>query len=133
MIIPDNFNGAKFAQKYNLDPMKDFWSDGVNLICPSLPNLTDNDLLDCIGDTFPTEEKFPTPISAPVVKAGQYMESAEYFLLSPKPQDTKDKAIAKAVEISTMTRKGMGEMLLNALVAIVEMDKEIKELKGKIK
>lgn len=47
--IPYNFDGSKFAKKYNLSTFE-FYSDGVNLICPSLDNLTSEDLVDCIAD-----------------------------------------------------------------------------------
>lgn len=46
--IPIDFDGEKFAEKYALDPINDFWSDGEFLHCPSLPDLTDDDLLDCL-------------------------------------------------------------------------------------
>lgn len=50
-LKPHNFDGEKFAKKYNLDPFGDFYDDGKgNIICPSLPNLTDTDLLDCLLD-----------------------------------------------------------------------------------
>ena len=32
--IPINFDGAKFADRYGLNPMTDFWSDGINLHVP---------------------------------------------------------------------------------------------------
>lgn len=48
--IPPNFDGAKFAAKYNLSVF-DFHIEGDQLVCPSLPNLTGADLLDCIVDT----------------------------------------------------------------------------------
>lgn len=46
--IPVNFSGQKFAIKYNLDPLTDFRVEDDILFCPSLPNLTDSDLLDCV-------------------------------------------------------------------------------------
>lgn len=50
-LKPLNFDGEKFAKKYNLDPFRDFYDDGKgDIICPSLPNLTNTDLLDCIID-----------------------------------------------------------------------------------
>lgn len=52
VILPEKFDGKKFADKYNLDPFVDFRGDGNgNLICPSLPNLLASDLLDCVVDT----------------------------------------------------------------------------------
>jgi hypothetical protein len=50
--IPANFNGKKFAAKYNLIS-NDFRLEGTTLFCEKLPNLTDADLLDCI--TTPAE------------------------------------------------------------------------------
>lgn len=55
MNKPADFDGVKFATKYGLDPMKDFYDDGNgNLICISLPNLTDADLLDCVSTILVT-------------------------------------------------------------------------------
>jgi len=48
--IPMNFDGAKFAAKYSLDSLRDFRVEDGALICPSLPDLTDADLLDCVVD-----------------------------------------------------------------------------------
>lgn len=45
--IPVNFTGTKFMTKYN-KTIDDFWVDVRELICPSLPNLQDSDLLDCV-------------------------------------------------------------------------------------
>lgn len=51
--IPNNFNGSKFAEKYALRERGDFYDDGNGvLVCPSLPNLTDADLLDCVIDPW---------------------------------------------------------------------------------
>ena len=45
--IPSNFSGQKFMLKYSLTK-NDFGDDGNgNLLCPSLPALTDAELLDC--------------------------------------------------------------------------------------
>ena len=54
--IPENFNGSKFAAKYSFstDPMEQgeqFWLDEQGLlICPSLPDLTEADIADCVDD-----------------------------------------------------------------------------------
>ena len=45
--IPYDFDGSAFETKYNLTRF-DFMVDGDQLVCPSLPNLTDADLLDCV-------------------------------------------------------------------------------------
>jgi hypothetical protein len=46
--IPINFDGAKFAKKYNLGKA-DFWVDSYgDFRCPSLPDLKAKDLEDCI-------------------------------------------------------------------------------------
>lgn len=48
--IPQNFDGGKFARKYNLD-VTDFRVLATGeILCPSLPNLTASDLLDCVAD-----------------------------------------------------------------------------------
>lgn len=44
--IPSNFSGDKFRNKYNLGAY-DFSVQGDELICLSLPNLINADLLDC--------------------------------------------------------------------------------------
>ena len=49
-IMPDGFNGAIFARKFNVT---EFWAVGNNLICPPLPELTDADIADCVDLTTP--------------------------------------------------------------------------------
>lgn len=50
VMIPDGFNGAKFARKFNLDHFTDFvLRPGGILDVPSLPDLTESDLTDCVG------------------------------------------------------------------------------------
>lgn len=49
VTIPADFDGAKFTDKFDLD-IHDFHIDGDQLSCPSLPNLTEADLLDCVVD-----------------------------------------------------------------------------------
>lgn len=51
--MPLNFDGDKFAKKFNLS-ISDFRCDGEYLICPSLDNLTSEDLLDCIAGPLQT-------------------------------------------------------------------------------
>lgn len=48
--LPVNFSSDLFARKYGLDPMTDI-AVGVNgeFIVPRLPNLTLEDLLDCVA------------------------------------------------------------------------------------
>ena len=41
------FDGVKFATKHNLT-IDDFWVSGGNLHCPSLPNLAQSDIADCV-------------------------------------------------------------------------------------
>lgn len=51
MKVPSNFDGLKFAKKYSLDPVKGFYIDNKgDFYCPSLPNITEADLLDCVSD-----------------------------------------------------------------------------------
>jgi len=47
--ISDNFSGIAFQNKFNLT-LEDWRVDGMLLICSSMPNLTDEDLLDCVVD-----------------------------------------------------------------------------------
>jgi len=56
MVKPNgNFDGAKFARKYNLDPMSDFIIDASGYLqCPFLPELTAEDIADCVLDPPPS-------------------------------------------------------------------------------
>lgn len=57
IVVPEQFNGEKFAKKFNLDPDTDFvLRPGRVLDCPPLPDLTPEDLSDCVG----LSEKKPT-------------------------------------------------------------------------
>lgn len=47
-IMPPNFDGAKFLAQHPELNSDDFWAVGNTLYCPSLPNLTDADLLNCV-------------------------------------------------------------------------------------
>ena len=59
MNIPEKFDGKKFSEKYNLDTLNgDFWIDQSGLVCPSLPDLTDADIADCV--VTPTYNIAPT-------------------------------------------------------------------------
>jgi hypothetical protein len=51
--IPLNWDEARFRIKFNFpfpDTAGNFWIDGTDntLVCPTLPNLTDADLLNCV-------------------------------------------------------------------------------------
>ena len=57
MKIPNNFDGAKFAEKYNLEKSH-LWIDGNGEFqCPSIPKLKESDLSDCILLHLTTDEK----------------------------------------------------------------------------
>ncbi|RPJ29153.1 MAG: hypothetical protein EHM33_01925 [Chloroflexi bacterium] len=63
IVIPPSFNGEKFAKKFNLNPENygDFHVEVGNvLVCPSLPDLTEEDLADCVGpsELKPTLDEF---------------------------------------------------------------------------
>ena len=61
ITIPPDFNGAKFAKKFDLNPDKDYVVQlGGILDCPSLPDLTEADLADCVGPSEmpPTLDEF---------------------------------------------------------------------------
>lgn len=79
------------------------------------------------------EIEYSSPVVAPVMKAGQYVEAPEYFVLSPKPQDTPEAALSKAVEIAARSKKGLAEIVLNLVKVVEAQDKEIKLLKEKSK
>lgn len=68
---PDNFDGAKFAQKYNLDPVHGFWVDAHGYLwCPSLPDLQASDLADCVFD----------PPGPPIPTLEERVEAAELMI-----------------------------------------------------
>lgn len=138
MIKPDNFDGAKFAAKYNLDPFRDFYDNGNGeIVCPSMPDLVDADLLDCLADPLPDKEIFSRPIQAPAVYA------EDIYVSSRDIKDDPNEALAEALT-ETKKRKGEPKSLdiisrstLKALEhAIKEIDKlrlEVERLKKKIK
>lgn len=47
VTVPSNFAAFRFQAKYSLT-VDDFWVESGLLVCPSLPNLIDSDLLDCL-------------------------------------------------------------------------------------
>ena len=119
---PADFDGEKFAKKYNLDPFKDFYDNGKGLIiCPSLPNLTDADLLDCVTIwVSPPYQEFDKPIKAP-----------DFLIASPEPEENAVMAL-EAVSRENKKQKGtakiIGGMVRNMAVVIEEQDKLIKSL-----
>lgn len=136
--IPANFDGAKFAAKYNLDPFKDFFDNGKGeIICPSLPNLVDADLLDCIADPLPDKEIFARPIQAPAVYAD------DIYVSSRDIKDNPDEAFAEAL---AETKKSKGQpksldlisrstlkALEHAMKEIERLSLDVEQLKKKIK
>lgn len=99
-----NFDGYKFAKKYNLT-IADFRDDGKGVIvCPSLPNLTDADLLDCTLDPPLNHIPFDKPIKAP-----------DFIVATPSvhpdPEQALDEAIAE-------TKKGAGSEKSIALIVL---------------
>jgi len=49
IIVPENFNGEKFAVKFNLSPF-DFSVVGDGYLdCPKLPNIKFKDIEDCVN------------------------------------------------------------------------------------
>lgn len=49
--VPRNFSGEIFAQEYGL-AIDDFWIDKMRLCCPSLPDLNEDDIADCVVDVW---------------------------------------------------------------------------------
>lgn len=126
MIKPANFDGTKFATKYNLDPFRDFWDDGRgNIVCPSLPDLTDADLLDCIADPLPDKEIFSKPIQAPAIYAD------DVFVSSRKIKDDPEEAFAEALAETEKTGepKSLDLISRSTLRALEHAMKEIKKLR----
>jgi len=69
--IPKNFDGAKFAKKFDLD-IDDFFAEYGYLRCPSLPDLTADDLLDClVTPPSPAELQKSADIAAGVTDAAK--------------------------------------------------------------
>lgn len=130
MIKPPNFDGAKFAAKYNLDPFKDFYDNGKGeIICPSLPNLVDADLLDCLPDPPPDKEIFSLPIQAPAIYAD------DVFVSSRDINHDADAAFAEAIQ-ETQKSKGQPKSLdlisRSTLKALEKARREIDELKAAV-
>lgn len=128
--IPFTFDGAKFAKKYNLDPFKDFHDDGNGyLICPSLPDLTDADLLDCIADPLQDKEIFSKPIQTPAIYAD------DVFVSSRKIKDDPDEALQEAIneaEKPEGTAKSL-DLIARSTIKIVEQQRrKIKDLEAAI-
>lgn len=94
MKPPLNFDGSKFALKFGLNaipPSPDFWIDANgDFQCPSLPNLTETDLLDCIADAPSPYQVFVMPLKAPAI----YVE--DIFVSSRKIKDDPDEALDEA-------------------------------------
>ena len=64
--IPNRFMGQKFMAKFGvIDPFSFRVEDG-ELICPDLPDLTDEDLLDCAQ----TQEELDNIATSQIAKAG---------------------------------------------------------------
>lgn len=126
---PKNFDGKKFCEKYNLTVI-DFYAEDDNLICPSLPDLVDADLLDCLPDPPPDKEIFSLPIQAPAIYAD------DIFVSSRDVKDDPDEAF---VEAKAETEKAKGEpksldlISRSTLKAVEKAREEIKELKQKLK
>src|SRR5512140_3695711 len=48
--FPPNFDGKKFMEKFNIRDAHTFWIERGLLYCPSLPDLTEADIADCVTD-----------------------------------------------------------------------------------
>lgn len=91
---PDNFDGIKFCKKYNLT-VNDFYAEDGDLICPSLPNLKDKDLQDCVtAYEKPTVHEFDLPIKAP-----------DFVFATPKVNENPELALDEAI---AEMNKGLG-------------------------
>jgi len=117
--IPPDFDGAKFAKKYSLDPLTDFYDDGHgNLACPSLPNLTETDLLDCIVDPPSPFIEFDKPVAAP-----------DFFVSTPKINDDPELALDEAI---AEMEKGEGTEKSIPLI-VLSLAKYLASKKSKLK
>jgi hypothetical protein len=52
MKIPNNFDGKKFAEKFSLNKSAFFIDAEGELICPSIPDLSADDVADCLVDEW---------------------------------------------------------------------------------
>jgi len=131
--IPNNFDGAKFALKYNLRERGDFHDDGNgNLICPTLPNLKNDDLLDCIIDPPPSEQVFALPIRTPAIYA------EDIFVSSRKIKDDPDEAFLEAITESEkphgqdksldLITRSQTKIIKELLRQIAALEKRVKKL-----
>jgi len=131
--IPNNFDGAKFALKYNLRERGDFHDDGHGyLICPTLPNLTNDDLLDCIIDPPPSEQVFALPIRTPAIYA------EDIFVSSRKIKDDPDEAFLEAITESEkphgqdksldLITRSQTKIIKELLRQIAALEKRVKKL-----
>ena len=131
--IPNNFDGAKFALKYNLRERGDFHDDGNgNLICPTLPNLKNDDLLDCIIDPPPSEQVFALPIRTSAIYA------EDIFVSSRKIKDDPDEAFLEAITESEkphgqdksldLITRSQTKIIKELLRQIAALEKRVKKL-----
>lgn len=128
--IPINFDGAKFAAKYDLDPFKDFYDSKGELICPSLPDLTDDDLLDCLADPLSKVEIFSKPIRTPALYAD------DVYVSSRDIKDDPDEAFVEAkaeTEKSKGAPKSLDLISRSTLKAVEKAREEIGDLKQKLR
>jgi len=95
--IPHNFDGGKFAAHYGISTY-DFtvMSESGELVCESLPKLTDEDLSLFVVVDKPqkSEEIFDLPIRAPSITVGDlFVESRN---IKDDPDEAMDEAMAEA-------------------------------------
>lgn len=102
---PDNFDGIKFCKKYNLT-VNDFYAEDGDLICPSLPNLKDKDLQDCVtAYEKPTVHEFDLPIKAP-----------DFVFTTPNVNENPELALDEA--IAEMENMENGEVSYKSIALI---------------
>lgn len=135
--IPQNFDGAKFAAKYSLDPFKDFYVNRGDLICLSLPNLTEEDLLDCLVDPPSPFIEFEKPISAPdfIVSTPEIKNDPFEALQEAVAEMEKGKGNKKSIALITLSQakylKHLERQVDKLEKKLEKMDAEIEKLKKK--
>jgi hypothetical protein len=69
--IPQDFDGQKFINKFGVG-LHDFRVDENGLHCPSLPNLTEADIADCVTDWDKYYAK--KPHKAPISQEDEFQD-----------------------------------------------------------
>lgn len=95
--IPENFDGTRFQEKFD-KTIDDFRIFKGELVCPSLPDLTDQDISDCIVDINDFNLKNEEFSSAKLEIVEQYRNSIDrlsQIISAPRPTTFSQNDIGK--------------------------------------